>query len=85
MRVRTPQPGWIVAEPAPQLGARRQVLHPSTDRRFRLAEPARPEPIDQDANTVVGRRRLIDPLDPDIERLERLLHAQETRLHYLGS
>jgi hypothetical protein len=49
----------LVTEPVPQLGARRDVLHPHIDRGIRFFDAARPQPVDQDAGAVRGGWRLI--------------------------
>src|SRR5262252_5938978 len=49
----------VVTEPAPEFAARGDILHPMGNAGVCLAQSARPEPIDQHAHTVFGRRRLV--------------------------
>src|SRR3954454_3969035 len=58
----------VMAEPLAQLGAGGEILHPAIDRRIRLAQPARPQSIDQHAHAIVGCRGLIDPFQPYMAR-----------------
>jgi len=54
----------IVPEPFSQLGAWGDLLHPVVDGGFRLADAAWPKSVDQHARAIIGRRRLVSPLDP---------------------
>ena len=56
----------IMPKPAAQLGAGRDVLHPFVKSKGLLGDCARPEPVDENANAVIGSRRFISPLQPDI-------------------
>src|SRR3954447_26227746 len=49
----------VVAEPPPQAGARGELLLPPVEPGTFAGDPARPEPIDQDAVAVRVVRRLI--------------------------
>src|SRR5262249_36088990 len=53
----------IVREPLAQRRARRDVARPGIERRLALAETARPEPVDQHAVAVAGRRVVVDAFD----------------------
>src|SRR5690606_20399981 len=55
----------IVAEPSPELGARRHLAAPLVDRRRFTAEATRPETIDQHAIAVVGSRVVVHAPQPD--------------------
>jgi hypothetical protein len=44
----------IVGEPLPQCGAGRELLRPFVERRRRLAHPARPQTVNQDADAIVA-------------------------------
>ena len=58
----------LVIEPAPERAAWRDVLHPIVDLQFRLANAARPKPVDKDALAVGVRGRFIRSLQPDVAR-----------------
>ncbi len=64
----------IMPEPFPQRRAGSNVLDPSIDACGRLSHPARPQPIDQYSRTIIRRREIIRPLEPDIARQDLLLH-----------
>jgi hypothetical protein len=53
---------WVVAEPPPELCGRGNVFHPFVDRCVLLAQPARPQAIDQNALPIRPRARLVYPL-----------------------
>ncbi len=59
-----PAPG-VVIEPLPELGRGSDVTLPFVDREFRLRDASRPDPIDEDAVSIVPRRRLVGPPHPD--------------------
>src|SRR5690606_13507565 len=59
----------VMAEPAAQFGAGRDRLEPQVDMGLVLAQPPRPQAIDQNARSVRFRRRLIDPLQRRLHRL----------------
>jgi predicted ArsR family transcriptional regulator len=59
------EPGRVVTVPGPQFRRRRDILRPLIQPRRVLAEPARPDPVNQHPGAVVGRRRVVDPADPD--------------------
>ena len=61
-REHIPGQGFVVESRA-QCRRRRDVLVPEVDVRPLLREPPRPEPIDQHAKAVGGRRRLVDAFD----------------------
>ena len=48
------EPARIVTEPSPELVARRDVPEPFVEMGIGLAEPARPQPFDENAITVAG-------------------------------
>jgi len=56
-------PGGIMAEPGPELIARRDLLQPFVDPGPVPGNTPGPEPIHQDPPAVASRRRVIDPLD----------------------
>ena len=56
----------IVAEPAPKLGARCDLLQPAIDGCVGLLHPARPEPVNENANAIIGGRGLVGSLQPDV-------------------
>ena len=58
----------LVIEPPPERAAWRDVLHPVVDLQFRLANAARPKPVDKDALAVGVRGRFIRSLEPDVTR-----------------
>src|SRR5690606_24841192 len=51
-----------MAEPFAQLRARRELLAPFIDGGALLAQTARPQPVDENAQAVLRGRRVIDPL-----------------------
>jgi len=55
----------VVTVPAAQLGRRRDVPRPVVDPRPLLGQPARPQPVDEDAAAVVVGRRVVDAADVD--------------------
>lgn len=54
----------VVTEPSPEFVARRECAEPFVQVRLALGDPSRPEPIHQDAVTVVASRAVIDPSEP---------------------
>jgi hypothetical protein len=54
-------PVGIMAVPLPQLGGGRDLLAPLVEADPLLAEPPRPEPVDQDPLPVLGLRRVVHP------------------------
>src|SRR5207237_4018428 len=56
----------VVVEPFPQLGRGRHVLRPMVDRGRALRKTTRPDAVHEDAIAVVGRGRVINPLDGDM-------------------
>src|SRR6266436_6567286 len=56
----------IMSEPTPKIGARRNFLQPAIDGRVGLLHPARPEPVDENANAIIGSRGLVGSLQPDV-------------------
>src|SRR5687767_4085258 len=56
----------IVREPLSQLSARGEILQPQVHRRIVLADPARPEPIDENPHSVIRTGRLVSALQPDM-------------------
>src|SRR5258708_6149502 len=56
----------IMSEPTPKLGARRNFLQPAIDCRVWLLLPARPEPVDENANAIIGSWGLVGSLQPDV-------------------
>jgi len=57
------EPRRLMAVPAPQLMARREVGTPGVERKRGLGDAARPQAVDQDAPPVVRRPLLVDALD----------------------
>ncbi len=55
----------VLAVPLAERGARRDFAQPRVDRGFFLFDPARPQPVDQDAVAIAGGRRLVDAFDLD--------------------
>ena len=66
-------PGRIVGEPLPQLRARGHFLQPQIQGRPLLAQPARPQPLDQDPKPVLAGGLLIGPLQ--LEPVGPLAHG----------
>ncbi len=58
----------LVSEPLPQLGARCQLFVPLIELRPRARNPARPQPVHQQAVAVRGRRRVIRALQANVDR-----------------
>ena len=58
--------GRVVAEPLPQLGARRELARPLVEAGVLARDAARPEPVDQHAVAVGGGRRLVGALEPHV-------------------
>src|SRR6185437_6732135 len=54
----------VVPEPAAELVARRDLLHPAVDLERLLAHAPRPEPVHEHPVAVAGRRLLVRPLHP---------------------
>lgn len=50
---------WIMSEPFPQSSARRKVLHPLVNVGIGFPHPARPQPVNQNPDAIVARRRLV--------------------------
>jgi len=61
----------IMAEPSAELGARRDVLDPFVEPGFRLADPARPQAVDEDSCAVTFFGRLISTFEPDVRSGDR--------------
>ena len=57
----------IVSEPSSQFCAGRDITEPMIDGRLLLCDTPRPQPIDEDARAVGRRRRLVRPLEFDVE------------------
>src|SRR5262249_37564287 len=55
-------PGRVVAVPLAQLGAGGEGLQPEVDPRLLLAHATRPQPLDQNPQAVVLRRRFVSSL-----------------------
>src|SRR5690606_17265853 len=55
----------IVAEPFPECGTRSRIPHPEVDRCTFLPHASRPEPFDQDTETIFAIGRFIDAVCPD--------------------
>ena len=56
----------IVAEPRAQLRAWCDLLDPFVEPGFRLADPSRPQAVNEDSCAVGFLRRFIGPLQPDV-------------------
>src|SRR5262249_22191554 len=56
-------PGWVVAVPLAQFGAGGEAFQPEVDLRLLLAHATRPQPLHQDPQAVVLRRRCVSPLE----------------------
>jgi hypothetical protein len=54
--------GRVMAEPATERRGRREVPQPDVHASRILAETARPDPIDEDTEPIVRRRRFVDTL-----------------------
>src|SRR6185295_10595900 len=54
----------VMAEPGAQLGARRDLLEPFVEPGLRLADAARPQPVDEDPCAVRSFGRLVGALQP---------------------
>src|SRR5580693_8851746 len=63
--------GRVVSVPGAQFGGRGGVLGPVVQPDGVFAHAARPDPVDEYAGTVRGRRLIVDAADPDIERRNR--------------
>jgi hypothetical protein len=61
----------VVSEPFAKLGARRDLLEPLVEPGFRLADPARPKAVNQDAVAILGLRRVVGSLEPDVRSGDR--------------
>src|ERR1700733_13333326 len=59
----------VVVVPGAQLPRRRDVLAPFVQRRLGLAQPARPEPVDEHSGAIVRLRLVISPAYPDFRCL----------------
>jgi hypothetical protein len=55
----------LMAVPFAQSGRRRERALPSIDFQFCFSEPARPQPIDENADAILRARRIISALDRD--------------------
>ena len=55
----------VMPEPFAELGAWRDVLEPIVELRFRFADSAWPQPINQDAPAILAFGGLVSPLEPD--------------------
>src|SRR5687768_7244039 len=56
----------VVAEPLPQLIARREILSPVRELGFILRDPPGPDAVHEDTSTVILARLLIHSLDLDV-------------------
>src|SRR3546814_9239662 len=56
-----------MAKPFAESGTWRDVLQPQIDPRLRLGDAARPDSVDENALTIFRRRRLINPLQSNID------------------
>ena len=74
--------GWIVPEPPPKLSARRNLLQPAIDSCVGLLHPTWPEPVNENANAIIGGRRLVGSLQPDVLPRDP---AHRRLLFFLGS
>ncbi|OIQ77604.1 hypothetical protein GALL_406990 [mine drainage metagenome] len=70
----------LMAEPMAQRIARRQVFDPGVDVRLVLAQPTRPEPVDEHAKAVAFAGRFVNALDS-----ERCGHGAFRMMPLLGS
>src|SRR4051812_30842636 len=57
--------GRVVPEPLAEFRAGGDLLEPQVDRRLLIADPSGPEPLNQDAQSILLGWRLIGPLQPD--------------------
>ena len=58
--------GRIMSEPTPKLGARCYVLQPAMNAGIGLLHPARPEPVNENANAIIGGRELVGSFQSDV-------------------
>lgn len=70
----------IMSEPTTKFGARRDLLQPAIDIRVGLLHPTRPEPVNENANAIIGGRGLVGSLQPDVFLRDPAHH----RLPFLG-
>jgi hypothetical protein len=61
----------IVAEPAPELRARRELARPLVEPCLLTTDAAGPEPVDEDAIAVVLGGRVVRALERDVELGQR--------------
>ena len=77
-------PARVVAEPAAEVAARRQLPRPNVERERLLLDTARPEPVDQDPVAVAPRRRLVGALDLDHRSAQATCLSQRCSLVVVG-
>lgn len=65
--VKLASPVRVMAKPAPEAGARGDVLQPRVDAGMLLREPARADAVDEHPRAVRGLKRLVDALDTRLQ------------------
>jgi hypothetical protein len=76
-------PIGVVVVPMPQIGRRCDLLAPLVEMSPLFAEPARPEPVNEHALTVIRLWRIVDP--PDLDATFMGHDRSPWRHHRLGT